>query len=374
MATIRRRPSGNWEVIIRRKALFPRQHTRTFDSEDQAKRYAKKVEALLDQGIVPTDLAEAASPTRINLQILANQYLGVRQVSELDKEKLRALSDTLAIWEIKNIDHEWAQQWITAMKREQHLAPGSIKKYVGAVARLLDWLLKKGDIAINPLRHLETNYAAYTDADSEIAGFTREDTERDRRLAPDEEERIRKVLTLDGDYLQTLDRQRLISEIDIEEWRLLFDLSLETAMRLREMYTLDVSQIQLDQRTIFLDKTKNGDKRQVPLSSVAMRVISQFLENHKGDGLLFPWWSGKITKDELKRTTSKLSRKWSTIAKLAQCRDLHFHDLRHEATSRFYERTTLSDLEIAKITGHKDLRMLKRYANLRGSTLASKLW
>ena len=56
------------------------------------------------------------------------------------------------------------------------------------------------------------------------------------------------------------------------------------------------------------------------------------------------------------------------------CRDLHFHDLRHEATSRIYERTTLSDLEIASITGHSSLGQLKRYANLRGSKLAKKLW
>ncbi len=46
----------------------------------------------------------------------------------------------------------------------------------------------------------------------------------------------------------------------------------------------------------------------------------------------------------------------------------------HEATSRFFERTKLSDLQIAKITGHKDPRMLSRYANLRGSDLANQLW
>jgi integrase len=52
---------------------------------------------------------------------------------------------------------------------------------------------------------------------------------------------------------------------------------------------------------------------------------------------------------------------------------LRFHDLRHEATSRLYERTTLTDLQIAKITGHKTISMLARYANLRGSELALKL-
>jgi integrase len=56
------------------------------------------------------------------------------------------------------------------------------------------------------------------------------------------------------------------------------------------------------------------------------------------------------------------------------CDDLRFHDLRHEAVCRLYERTRLGDVQIARITGHKDLRMLKRYSNLRGSDLAEMLW
>ncbi|KJV05562.1 tyrosine-type recombinase/integrase [Methylocucumis oryzae] len=70
----------------------------------------------------------------------------------------------------------------------------------------------------------------------------------------------------------------------------------------------------------------------------------------------------------------RLSRKWATIAQLAGCDGLHFHDLRHEAVCRLYEKTTLTDLQIAKISGHKDLKMLKRYSNLRGSDLAERLW
>ena len=55
-----------------------------------------------------------------------------------------------------------------------------------------------------------------------------------------------------------------------------FELALESAMRLREMYTLSKDQVALSQRTIFLDKTKNGDKRQVPLTSVAIKAIQRY--------------------------------------------------------------------------------------------------
>jgi len=62
------------------------------------------------------------------------------------------------------------------------------------------------------------------------------------------------------------------------------------------------------------------------------------------------------------------------VAEAAGCEDLGFHDLRHEATSRFFERTSLSGEEIMKITGHKDHRMVMRYFNLRASTLVGRLW
>jgi integrase len=65
---------------------------------------------------------------------------------------------------------------------------------------------------------------------------------------------------------------------------------------------------------------------------------------------------------------------WAQIAKKAGCDALHFHDLRHEATCRLFERTQLSDLQISLITGHRDPRMLRRYSNLRGSDLAAQLW
>ena len=52
--------------------------------------------------------------------------------------------------------------------------------------------------------------------------------------------------------------------------------------------------------------------------------------------------------------------------------NLRFHDLRHEATRRFFENG-LNVMEVAAITGHKDLRMLQRYTHLRAEDLALKL-
>ena len=72
--------------------------------------------------------------------------------------------------------------------------------------------------------------------------------------------------------------------------------------------------------------------------------------------------------------TSDLSHTFRGVFMRAEVIDLHFHDLRHEATCRLYEKTKLSDVLISKITGHRDVRMLQRYASLRGSDLAAHLW
>lgn len=150
-------------------------------------------------------------------------------------------------------------------------------------------------------------------------------------------------------------------------------------MRMRECYTLSIQQISLTKRTIHLDRTKNGDSRQVPLTSTALALLGDYMKQHAPqikarDGRLFLFWHGDLDEHVLDTTTSEVSRLFRNVFAAVDIVDLHFHDLRHEATCRLYERTTLSDVLIAKITGHRNLRMLLRYASLRGSDLAGRLW
>ena len=96
--------------------------------------------------------------------------------------------------------------------------------------------------------------------------------ERDRRLQPGEEPRIRAILA--GE--KPKGRERAFELRWQGALECLFELALESAMRMREIYTLSKDQVVLSQRTIFLDKTKNGDKRQVPLTSVAIKAIQRY--------------------------------------------------------------------------------------------------
>lgn len=176
---------------------------------------------------------------------------------------------------------------------------------------------------------------------------------RDRRLNGDEEARL---MTACGGMYK-----------DPEGWQLLIGLALETAMRAGELIGMQWDEINIDQRFIVIpkerEKTRKG--RQVPLSTKALGVLAKLKKRRvKTDPRVFA---------TLPAVSSVLGRGFKRITKRAECVDLHFHDLRHEAVARFFERTTLQTMEIALITGHTEMKTLQRYANLRPSILASKL-
>lgn len=373
MATKRQR-LGKWHYRIRHSELLEKPLYLSFDDEAEGDEYVRRVEALLARGILPKELGMQREKS-VRLRDSVRRYLDAQHVAADDHKVLRIVLERLPIdFALVSITFTWATAWVTSMKREQNLAPSTLRKHTGALSRCLDWLAAEGSMPFNPLRSLAKGYATYTPADvaalKRTEGVAKTDTERDRRLEPEEEKAIRLILA--GE--KPKDRQRALELRHPEALRLLFDMALESAMRMREMFTLTVNQVDLKKQTIFLEKTKNGSKRQVPLTTVLQGLLVPYLKGMPRDAQLFPWWDGEPTKKSLERTTSLLSRQFARIFSAAGCGEVHFHDLRHEATSRLFERTSLSDLEIAKISGHRSMAMLQRYANLRGSTLAGRLW
>lgn len=336
---------------MRRAGLLPKPIYLTFDDAATGDAYVARLEAALDRGEVPDEYRRPVrGPSVANV---IREYLAAVHVPQSDRVILGAYATRGE--RADSLVYRWAEDLVSGLKATGK-APGTIRHHVGALARAMDWALRRGDIPANPLRLLPRGYSTYRAEDPS----RRVDQERDRRLAPAEESAIRAVL---ADL-----------KADGPEMRLLFDLALESAMRLSEMTLLEVRRIDIDTRTIYLERTKNGRRRQVPLTSVALRELRAYLEAIPERPMLFPWLPANASPRAVRRETAKRSNRWARVFARAGCPDLRFHDLRHEATSRFFERTSLSDLEIAKITGHQDPRMLMRYANLRASELARKLW
>lgn len=158
MATIRQRASGSWEVIIRRKGILPRAHSATAATEANAIAYAKHIEGQLDQGIMPVELLGSSQPMAETVLDWVRPYLQQVAVSAADRGLLHVMFDTMGGWPVSAINMQWAQAWITAMKRDDKLSPSSIRHKVGAVARLLDWCVRNEWLNVNPLRLLPKRF------------------------------------------------------------------------------------------------------------------------------------------------------------------------------------------------------------------------
>jgi integrase len=147
--------------------------------------------------------------------------------------------------------------------------------------------------------------------------------------------------------------------------------ALHTGMRLGEIVSLHVDQIDLERRVLRLTQTKNGTSRTVPLTRAAFEVLTAALANPlrpKETDLVFFGEPGKAGT----RGPYRFEKVWNRLKKRIKLADLHFHDLRHEAVSRFVEMG-LSDQEVSAISGHKSMQMLKRYTHLRAEDLVERL-
>jgi integrase len=131
--------------------------------------------------------------------------------------------------------------------------------------------------------------------------------------------------------------------------------AIATGMRRGEI--LSLKWIHINDTTAYLPLTKNGESRTVPLGPDALRVLAQL---ERTGPSVFPMSANAV----------RLA--WERMKRRVGIKDLRFHDLRHEAISRFFEYG-LSVPEVALISGHKDTRMLFRYTHLKPEDVAEKL-
>ena len=135
--------------------------------------------------------------------------------------------------------------------------------------------------------------------------------------------------------------------------------AIETRMGRGEILGLRWEHVDLDRRIAFLPLTKNGSSREVPLSTKAAQVLAR--QRQRND-----------TPSPFPVTPNGFRLAWDRLRSRAGLSDLRFHDLRHEAISRFFE-LGLNIPEVAVISGHKDPRMLFRYTHLRAEEIVHKL-
>ena len=366
--------------------LLPKPFFATFDVEAEARGYGDQLQALLDKGIVPAELlANAAKgPDDPLLVEVVRAYMKAAPVTASDDALLGIMLEELASVRVSGVTYLWAEGYVTRLKTEQHLAPGTIRKRVGVLGRVLDWHLRRmaaagAHAAANPLRLLPRGYSAYTATDAAKLATKdlapKHDVTRDRRLASTEEARI--LAALAG--AKRPDRERGL--VPDPAFTMLYHLIVDTGLRLREAYRLRVDQVDLQRRLILVEGSKGHrgmlKPRTVPIKAELLELLQVYCRGRVG--LLFPFWDGVATPKSMRQATSKLSTRFGKLFEVAQVPALTEHDLRHEATCRWVELRrpgggwVFSDIEICRIMGWTDTRMMLRYASLRGEDLAARL-
>jgi integrase len=144
--------------------------------------------------------------------------------------------------------------------------------------------------------------------------------------------------------------------------------ALETGMRCGEILSMRWEDVDFTNRRALLRHTKNGDSRQVPLTSRAKTTLQKLASRHT-DELVFPHCRWAIRR-HFKRVVGHSAKAHKGVQN--PFTDLRFHDLRHEALSRLSDKG-LNVIEIAHISGHRTLAMLRRYTHPCHETLLGKL-
>jgi integrase len=136
------------------------------------------------------------------------------------------------------------------------------------------------------------------------------------------------------------------------------EFGIATAMRAGEIIGLRWADVDKQRRVCRIREAKNGHPRDVPLSTKALAALESL---DRDTERVF----SRLTSDTLKHLFSRL-------VKRCELDNLHFHDLRHTAITR-YARAGLNPLKLAVISGHKDIRMLARYTHLKAEELVGEM-
>jgi integrase len=215
--------------------------------------------------------------------------------------------------------------WISSHK---DWTPATGNRYKALMSKTFKLALASGKVSGNPARLVERR--------AESPG-------RIRYLLDEEEVRLRKVIT-----------ERFAMYLPA------FVVAIRTGMRLSEQFTLEWPEVSFGRNRIFLDKTKNGSDREIPMSKTCREAFLALHQQRTKEGRIFQSMRGEPL---------NTPRKWfETAIEEAKIPNFTWHDLRHTFCSRLIMAGV--DLKTAQtLMGHKTISMTARYAHLSSAHL-----
>ena len=343
VATFKQLPSGNWRVQIRRKGSYL---GNTFRRRRDGEEWALDAEGKIDRGETPL-VQSMGNPETFGYLI----DLHLRDMIEVGKPPRRtksfsmdALNKRLGKVRLSNLTRERLIEF--GKDRWQHGA--------GAVTIAMDMSYIKTVVTHAAAVHgLNVSPQAVDLARVALKrlGMIAKSRDRDRRPTAQEIERI--LQFLEQNPRQFIPVGRIVR------------FAIATGMRQDEICRICWSDVDELTRTISVrdrkdPRHKSGNQQKVPLLDLtgvdAWAILEEQRPLSHGKGRIFPF------------NPQSVGTAFRRACKALKIGDLHFHDLRHEATSRLFE-AGLSIEQVALVTGHRDWKMLKRYTNLRPEDL-----
>lgn len=343
MAAIVKLPSGNWRVQVRRKKNYV---SNTFRRRADAEAWALEAERTIDKGLDPKKTSANSVHTFadiIDLHVRDLQEVG-KQMRRSKRAVLESLKIALGTYKIDEINRASLIEF--GKKRAKAGAgPSTLSIDLSFIGTLLTHAAAVHGVETSPEQVKLARVALNR------LGLVGKSNERDRR--PTQEELDNLIQYFEQKPRQLTPMHRMIR------------FAVATAMRLEEICSLSWDDVDAKSKIVTVrnrkdPRKKEGNHQRVPLLALtgydAWQVILEQRLLTGGKGRVFPHHH-KSAETSFHRACNEL-----------EIKDLHFHDLRHEATSRLFE-AGLTIEKVALVTGHRDWKMLRRYTNLRPESL-----
>jgi len=323
MAVIRKTKSKTWLAEVRK---FGQYKSKTFTTKLQAQSWAVEMEQTLTPDAIVSGKTLGDAFRRYQKEVSPGKKGWRYENLRLNK----FCRQDFAAYSLNDIRPVHIYQWVD--QELKRIKSSSVNRDLNLISSVFEQCKRWQWCDSNPVRGIKR---------------PRNPRHRDRRISDEEVERIIDALGFDG---ETVKSQR-------HETAIAFLLALTTGMRQGEIWSLDWGVIYLERRFLRLQDSKNGDRRDVPLSREAIRLLK----------LLKPRAHGRVFSYNQKSSATVFRR----LVKMAGIEDLRFHDARHEAITRMARKVDMLDL--ARAIGHRDPRSLMIYYNPTAEEIAGRL-
>ncbi|MEY4644427.1 MAG: hypothetical protein RLZZ596_1258 [Pseudomonadota bacterium] len=326
MASFRQR-SGKWQARVLKNG-YPDQ-TKTFETKADAEKWARAFESEIDRG----QFVSVSEAQRNTLGDLIERYL-----AEVTPSMKGASEDTIRLKAImRRPIARWSMAHLSATRiaayRDQRLKEVSS----GTVIRELAYFS-------SVINHARREWGINVPNPVQMVRKPQSPQARSRVLTDEEVESLLQALNPTG-------RRSPWTKPAVQ-------LALATAMRRGELLSLRWEHVNLQNRTAFLPDTKNGESRTVPLSSAAVRLLTDLPRHISGMVIPVRFFT--------------LHAAFKRGVRRAGLDGVRFHDLRRTAITRMAEKLP-NLIELAAVSGHKSLMVLKSYYRPTPAELAKKL-